>query len=78
MQNLIVGANFDENLASSLVQNLGENVKVTGRIIWPNLEAGKRAVLVEIEDEKDRKTLFLFQLTVCMEILWYLKVTVMR
>ena len=55
VQNLIVGANFDENLASSLVQNLGENVKVTGRIIWPNLEAGKRAVLVEIEDEKGQK-----------------------
>ncbi|HDR4437325.1 wall-associated protein [Bacillus thuringiensis serovar brasilensis] len=55
VQNLIVGANFDKNLASSLVQNLGENVKVTGRIIWPNLEAGKRAVLVEIEDEKGQK-----------------------
>ncbi|HEF1898523.1 putative mucin/carbohydrate-binding domain-containing protein [Bacillus cereus group sp. MYBK108-2] len=55
VQNLIVGANFDENLASSLVQNLGENVKVTGRIMWPDLEAGKKAVLVEIEDEKGQK-----------------------
>ncbi|EEM45354.1 hypothetical protein bthur0005_47520 [Bacillus thuringiensis serovar pakistani str. T13001] len=55
VQNLIVGADFDENLASSLVQNLGENVKVTGRIMWPDLEAGNRAVLVEIEDEKGQK-----------------------
>lgn len=55
VQNLIVGTNFDGNLASSLVQNLGENVKVTGRIVWPDLEAGKKAVLVEIEDEKGQK-----------------------
>ena len=34
VQDLIVGANFNENLANSLVQNLGENVKVTGRIMW--------------------------------------------
>ncbi|MDF9615669.1 putative mucin/carbohydrate-binding domain-containing protein [Bacillus cereus] len=55
VQSLSVGADFDENLASSLVQNLGEDVKVTGRIMWPDLEAGKRAVLVEIEDEKGQK-----------------------
>ncbi|RHW06803.1 wall-associated protein [Bacillus cereus] len=55
VQDLIVGANFNENLANSLVQNLGENVKVTGRIMWPYLEVGKRAVLVEIEDEKGQR-----------------------
>ncbi|PFQ50853.1 peptidase M60 [Bacillus cereus] len=55
VQNLIVGANFNENLANSLVRNLGENVKVTGRIMWPDLEVGKRAVLVEIEDEKGQR-----------------------
>ncbi|XLG21420.1 Hypothetical protein ACI5QN_04827 [Bacillus cereus] len=42
VQDLIVGANFNENLANSLVQNLGENVKVTGRIMWLDLEVGKR------------------------------------
>ncbi|HHQ2895656.1 TPA: putative mucin/carbohydrate-binding domain-containing protein [Bacillus cereus] len=55
VQDLIVGANFNENLANSLVQNLGENVKVTGRIMWLDLEVGKRAVLVEIEDEKGQR-----------------------
>ncbi len=55
VQDLIVGANFNENLANSLVQNLDENVKVTGRIMWLDLEVGKRAVLVEIEDEKGQR-----------------------
>ncbi|OXB99055.1 MULTISPECIES: putative mucin/carbohydrate-binding domain-containing protein [Bacillus] len=55
VQDLIVGANFNENLANSLVQNLGENVKVTGRIMWLDLKVGKRAVLVEIEDEKGQR-----------------------
>ncbi|MHA4091734.1 putative mucin/carbohydrate-binding domain-containing protein [Bacillus cereus] len=55
VQNLIVGTDFDENLASSLVQNLGENVKVTGRIMWSDLEVGKRTVFVEIEDEKGQR-----------------------
>ncbi|MGG0203290.1 putative mucin/carbohydrate-binding domain-containing protein [Bacillus mycoides] len=52
VQNLLVGMDSDENEASKLVQNLGENVKVTGKIIWPKLENGKQEVLVEIEDEK--------------------------
>ncbi|HDR7867484.1 TPA: wall-associated protein [Bacillus wiedmannii] len=56
-QDLVVGTNFDENLASKLVQNLGENVKVTGKIIWPRLENGKQEVLVEIGDEKGNKNL---------------------
>lgn len=43
VQDLIVGANFNENLANSLVQNLGENVKVTGRIMWLDLEVGKKS-----------------------------------
>ncbi|MED1381603.1 putative mucin/carbohydrate-binding domain-containing protein [Bacillus mycoides] len=52
VQNLVVGTESDENEASKLVQNLGENVKVTGKIVWPKLESGKQEVLVEIEDEK--------------------------
>ncbi|MGG1147956.1 putative mucin/carbohydrate-binding domain-containing protein [Bacillus wiedmannii] len=56
-QELVVGTDFDENLASQLVQNLGENVKVTGKIIWPRLENGKQEVLVEIGDEKGNKNL---------------------
>ncbi|PGB80225.1 wall-associated protein [Bacillus wiedmannii] len=52
VQNLVVGTNFDEEQAGKLVQNLGENVKVTGKIIWSKLESGKQEVLVEIEDEK--------------------------
>ncbi|OQR54196.1 putative mucin/carbohydrate-binding domain-containing protein [Bacillus sp. CDB3] len=55
VQDLVVGTDFDENLASKLVQNLGENVKVTGKIIWPKLENGKQEVLVEIEDNKGIK-----------------------
>ncbi|MEE6184560.1 putative mucin/carbohydrate-binding domain-containing protein [Bacillus pretiosus] len=55
VQNLVVGTNFDEEKAGKLVQNLGENVKVTGKIIWSKLDAGKQEVLVEIEDEKGNK-----------------------
>ncbi|SCC67068.1 Wall-associated protein [Bacillus thuringiensis] len=55
VQNLVVGTESDENEASKLVQNLGENVKVTGKIVWPKLESGKQEVLVEIEDEKGNK-----------------------
>ncbi|SCC66394.1 putative mucin/carbohydrate-binding domain-containing protein [Bacillus wiedmannii] len=55
VQNLLVGTNFDEEKAGKLVQNLGENVKVTGKIIWSKLDAGKQEVLVEIEDEKGNK-----------------------
>ncbi|MEJ9114478.1 M60 family metallopeptidase [Bacillus paramobilis] len=55
VQNLVVGTNFDEEKAGKLVQNLGENVKVTGKIVWPKLENGKQEVLVEIEDEKGNK-----------------------
>ncbi|WP_141555609.1 putative mucin/carbohydrate-binding domain-containing protein [Bacillus wiedmannii] len=55
VQNLLVGTDSDENEASKLVQNLGENVKVTGKIVWPKLENGKQEVLVEIEDEKGNK-----------------------
>ncbi|RKF44910.1 wall-associated protein [Bacillus wiedmannii] len=56
VQNLLVGTEFDENEASKLVQNLGENVKVTGKIIWlSKLENGTQEVLVEIEDEKGNK-----------------------
>ncbi|MCW1239441.1 putative mucin/carbohydrate-binding domain-containing protein [Bacillus pretiosus] len=55
VQNLLVGTDSDENEASKLVQNSGENVKVTGKIVWPKLENGKQEVLVEIEDEKGNK-----------------------
>ncbi|TCD31685.1 M60 family metallopeptidase, partial [Bacillus wiedmannii] len=55
MRNLLVGTDFDENEASKLVQKLGENVKVTGKMIWSKLENGKQEVLVEIEDEKGNK-----------------------
>ncbi|MEZ2651074.1 putative mucin/carbohydrate-binding domain-containing protein [Bacillus wiedmannii] len=55
MRNLLVGIDFDENEASKLVQKLGENVKVTGKMIWSKLENGKQEVLVEIEDEKGNK-----------------------
>ncbi|MCU5379250.1 M60 family metallopeptidase [Bacillus cereus] len=57
VQNLLVGTDFDENLASKLVQNLGENVKVTGKIIWPKLESGKQEVSVEIADNKGNENL---------------------
>lgn len=55
VQNLLVGTDSDENQASKLVRNLGENVKVTGKIIWPKLQEGKQEVLVEIEGEKGNK-----------------------
>ncbi|WJX04961.1 putative mucin/carbohydrate-binding domain-containing protein [Bacillus cereus] len=55
VQNLLVGTDSDENEASKLVRNLGENVKVTGKIVWPKLEKGKQEVLVEIGDEKGNK-----------------------
>ncbi|MGD2277945.1 putative mucin/carbohydrate-binding domain-containing protein [Bacillus wiedmannii] len=55
VRNLVVGTESDENEASKLVQNLGENVKLTGKIVWPKLESGKQEVLVEIEDEKGNK-----------------------
>ncbi|PFU28987.1 peptidase M60 [Bacillus cereus] len=55
VQNLLVGTDSDENEASKLVRNLGENVKVTGKIVWPKLEDGKQEVLVEIGDEKGNK-----------------------
>ncbi|MGA5678753.1 putative mucin/carbohydrate-binding domain-containing protein [Bacillus bombysepticus] len=55
VQNLLVGTDSDENEASKLVRNLGENVKVTGKIVWPKLENGKQEVLVEIGDEKGSK-----------------------
>ncbi|MGM2817971.1 putative mucin/carbohydrate-binding domain-containing protein [Bacillus cereus group sp. Bce001] len=55
VKNLVVGTESDENEASKLVQNLGENVKVTGKITWSKLEDGKQEVLVEIEDEKGNK-----------------------
>ncbi|MEK6520245.1 M60 family metallopeptidase [Bacillus thuringiensis] len=48
--NILVGTEFDEKKASELVQNLGENVKVTGKIIWPKQENGKQIVNVEIVD----------------------------
>ncbi|MRB23527.1 wall-associated protein [Bacillus thuringiensis] len=57
MQDLVVGTDFDEDLARKLVRNLGENVKVTGKIMWPKLENGKQGVLVEIEDSKGNKNL---------------------
>lgn len=55
VQNLLVGTDSDENEASKLVRNLGENVKVTGKIVWPKLENGKQEVLVEMGDEKGNK-----------------------
>lgn len=55
VKNLLVGTDSDENEASKLVRNLGENVKVTGKIVWPKLENGKQEVLVEIGDEKGNK-----------------------
>lgn len=57
VQNLIFGKGFDEKQASNLVQNLGKNVKITGKIVWPRLESGKKEVLVEIEDAKGNKNL---------------------
>ncbi|MGN4614600.1 putative mucin/carbohydrate-binding domain-containing protein [Bacillus cereus group sp. MYBK71-2] len=59
VQNLLVGTDFDEEQAGKLVQNLGENVKVTGKIIWPKLEDGKQEVLVEIEDNKGNKNVII-------------------
>ncbi|MBR9658508.1 putative mucin/carbohydrate-binding domain-containing protein [Bacillus cereus] len=57
MQDLVVGTDFDEDLARKLVRNLGGNVKVTGKIMWLKLENGKQGVLVEIEDSKGNKNL---------------------
>ncbi|MGG0214920.1 putative mucin/carbohydrate-binding domain-containing protein [Bacillus mycoides] len=57
MQDILAGTDFDKKKASSLVQNLGENVKVTGKIIGSKLEPGEQEVLVEIEDDKGNKNL---------------------
>ncbi|WP_142341154.1 DUF6991 domain-containing protein, partial [Bacillus thuringiensis] len=35
---LMIGTDFDEKKASELVQNLGENVKVSGKIRWSKHE----------------------------------------
>ncbi|ADY24262.1 putative mucin/carbohydrate-binding domain-containing protein [Bacillus paranthracis] len=47
---ILVGTEFDEKKASELVQNLGEGVKVTGKIAWSKQENGKQIVNVEIMD----------------------------
>ncbi|QUW26247.1 M60 family metallopeptidase [Bacillus cereus] len=47
---IFIGTKFDEKKASELVQNLGEGVKVTGKIAWPKQENGKQFVNVEIVD----------------------------
>ncbi|WP_434609200.1 putative mucin/carbohydrate-binding domain-containing protein [Bacillus paranthracis] len=45
------GEELDEKKASELVKNLGENVKVSGKIRWSKQESGKQIVYVEIIDE---------------------------
>lgn len=55
VRDLLVGTESDEKIASELVQNLGENVKVTGKIVWFKQERGEQTVLVEIEDIKGNK-----------------------
>ncbi|WP_144596809.1 putative mucin/carbohydrate-binding domain-containing protein [Bacillus cereus] len=47
---ILIGTEFDEKKANELVQNLAENVKVTGKIVWPKQENGKQTVNVEIID----------------------------
>ncbi|MED2015246.1 putative mucin/carbohydrate-binding domain-containing protein [Bacillus wiedmannii] len=47
---ILIGTEFDEKKASELVQNLGRNVKVAGKIAWPKQENGKQIVNVEIVD----------------------------
>ncbi|QFQ23726.1 putative mucin/carbohydrate-binding domain-containing protein [Bacillus thuringiensis] len=47
---ILIGTEFDEKKANELVQNLADNVKVTGKIIWPKQENGKQTVNVEIVD----------------------------
>ncbi|MGH0423334.1 M60 family metallopeptidase [Bacillus pretiosus] len=47
---ILIGTEFDEKKASELVQNLGGNVKVTGKIAWLKQENGKQIVNVEIVD----------------------------
>ncbi|MBK5348589.1 peptidase M60 [Bacillus sp. TH44] len=48
---LMIGTDFDEKKASELVQNLGEHVKVSGKIRWSKHESGKQTVHVELIDE---------------------------
>ncbi|MFF1290624.1 M60 family metallopeptidase [Bacillus thuringiensis] len=50
---LMIGTDFDEKKASELVQNLGENVKVSGKIRWSKHESGKQTVHVELIDENE-------------------------
>ncbi|MED3395274.1 putative mucin/carbohydrate-binding domain-containing protein [Bacillus wiedmannii] len=57
MQDILTGTDFDKKKASSLVQNLGENVTVTGKIIGSKLDRGEQEVSVEIEDDKGNKNL---------------------
>ncbi|HDR4866096.1 TPA: wall-associated protein [Bacillus cereus] len=47
------GEELDEKKASELVQNLGENVKASGKIRWSKQETGKQIVYVEIIDENE-------------------------
>ncbi|WP_410491373.1 putative mucin/carbohydrate-binding domain-containing protein [Bacillus thuringiensis] len=49
------GEELDEKKASELVQNLGENVKVSGKIRWSKQETGKQIVYVEIIDENENE-----------------------
>ncbi|HDX9619429.1 M60 family metallopeptidase [Bacillus thuringiensis] len=50
---LMIGTDFDEKKASELVQNLGENVKVSGKIRWSKHESGKQTVHVELIDKNE-------------------------
>ncbi|AJH64565.1 hypothetical protein bcere0016_48850 [Bacillus cereus 95/8201] len=47
---ILIGTEFDEKKASELVKNLGANVKMKGKIVWPKQENGKQTVNVEIVD----------------------------
>ncbi|MDA2313532.1 M60 family metallopeptidase [Bacillus cereus group sp. MYBK35-2] len=47
---ILIGTGFDEKKANELVQNLAENVRVTGKITWSKQENGKQIVNVEIVD----------------------------
>ncbi|MCH4569287.1 putative mucin/carbohydrate-binding domain-containing protein [Bacillus sp. ES1-5] len=59
IQNVVIGATYDEKKAKELVQNLGEGVKTTGVIMQDKPEVGEKTVKVEIVDGKGNKNFIL-------------------
>jgi hypothetical protein len=57
VQDVLIGETFEKRSVNDLVQNLGKNVKATGRMEIETEEAGLRLAKVEITDDKGNANL---------------------